>query len=129
VIESLILGLILSCSAPSTEAINREAFEDEWWHSEKLDLCVCFINTNPERTGYSQQVLLYDLELARISMLSAWEFEDPNTYRVVPTGSDTAAGLVFTVNPDGECWDISLDSNSSPIHFREVMCDCSQREN
>ena len=131
---SLFLPLMLSCmpNFGDTGVLERVAFEDKWWYSDKLDFCVCFNNAHPD-AAYSEQLLIYDVSISDMYMLSSWEFLPPNAYRAIPLDATSAeASIIFHVSePDdaehAECWEVELETYPEGVSLREIMCECKYR--
>jgi len=110
----------------------REKFEEEWWYSEKFEVCICFFTTHLN-AQYPQQLLMFNPNTSNISMLAAWDFEDPNYYKLDPETTAVNYGqVVFEINPPEEpensieCWDVEF--TNSHIGSREIMCECTPKE-
>ena len=97
----LLYYLILGCS--TSDLLDRESFENQWWEVQQYPVCFNF------HTYEENELLIYQ---SVIENHGPWEFVEPNQYEI----SDET----LTVTQNEECWEV--DGYKS---YKIDACECS----
>ena len=115
--ELLLIPILLltSCRDP---CLQRIEFEDQWWQTDKYDLCINLHHLGGDTAG-ENETLIYDED--SVSNIGEWVFVDPNRYYMEDN--------FLTVEQRDECWEVALHYGIDGAGLMEdIVCECTIKE-
>ena len=109
---ALALAFCMSCGDIEESSFTREAFENQWWSVESLDMCFT-INTVSHKLWY----ITHSDEHTNLQKPFKYKFKDPNTYSW--EGNENFYEGQMDIVDNGDCWDFIYGNSRW-----ETACKC-----